>query len=178
MVGHHGVAGLMEGGGAPLLFGQDHAFALHSHHHLILGFLDVLHRNFVFILPGGQERGLIDQVGQVSPHQPGGSASQDVQVYVFIQRHVLGVYFEDPFPTPPTRDINHDLTVEPAGPQQGLIQDVRAIGGRQQDHTGVVIEAIHFHQQLIQGLFTLVMPTAHAGAPGAPHGVDLINENN
>jgi hypothetical protein len=38
-------------------------------------------------------------------------------------------------------------------------------------------KAVHFHQQLVEGLLALVMAAAQAGAAVAAHGIDFIDEN-
>ena len=72
-----------------------------------------------------------------------------------------------------------DLPVKAARTQQGLVQDVHPVGGRQHDHvrrTGV--EPVHLHQQLIQRVFRLALPAYIAATTLPPHGVDLVDEQN
>ena len=69
------------------------------------------------------------------------------------------------------------LTVEPAGPEQGRIQNVGTVGGCNDDQVGVIVEAVHLHQQLVQGLLALIVATAHAGAALAAHSIDLVDED-
>ena len=40
-----------------------------------------------------------------------------------------------------------------------------------------VTEAIHFYQQLVQGLLALIMATAHSRATLTPDGVDLVDKD-
>ena len=40
------------------------------------------------------------------------------------------------------------------------------------------MSGVHLHQQLVQGLLTLVVSAAQASASLAAHGVDLVNEDN
>src|SRR5207253_6790083 len=63
------------------------------------------------------------------------------------------------------------------GSQQGGVEDVGAVGGGDQDHAGLGVEAVHLDQQLVEGLLPLVVPTTQAGAPVAPDGVDLVDED-
>ena len=72
------------------------------------------------------------------------------------------------------RDL--DLPVEPAGPEEGRVEHLRAVGGRHDHHPGAGVEAVHLGQKLIEGLFPLVVgaertPTALAD------GVDLVDED-
>ena len=76
------------------------------------------------------------------------------------------------------RPAHEHLPVKPAGPQQGGVQDIRPVGGRQDHHALVAGEAVHLHQQLVEGLLPLVVSAAQARAPLAAHGVDLVDEHN
>ena len=73
---------------------------------------------------------------------------------------------EDALPAPDVGDGDHHLPVEAAGPQQGRIEHVRAVGGGNQDHPFIGLKAVHFHQELVQGLFPLIMAAAQARRPG------------
>ena len=74
------------------------------------------------------------------------------------------------------RQSHVDLPVKAAGPQEGGVQHIRAVGGGQDHHPLVGGKAVHLHQQLVEGLLPLVVPAAKTGAPLTAHGVDLINE--
>src|SRR5680860_1501766 len=73
--------------------------------------------------------------------------------------------------------IDHDLTVEPAGTQQGRIEDIGAVGGRDHDDALVGLEPVHLDEQLVQGLLAFVVTAAHAGATMSAHRVDLVHED-
>ena len=73
--------------------------------------------------------------------------------------------------------LNRDLAVEAARTQQRGVEDVRAVGGRDQDDVGLDVEAVHLHQQLVEGLLAFVVTAADAGAAVAADGVDLVDED-
>ncbi len=75
------------------------------------------------------------------------------------------------------RNAHRHLPVETAGPQQSRVQNVRTVGGGDDDDAFVLTEAVHFDQQLVQGLLPLVMAAAEACAPSSAHGVDLVDED-
>ena len=58
------------------------------------------------------------------------------------------------------RQAHIDLTVKAARPQQGLIQNVGTVGGRHDDDAVVGLKAVHFHQQLVQGLLAFIVAAA------------------
>src|SRR5690606_7749687 len=72
---------------------------------------------------------------------------------------------------------NHHLTVEAARAQQSRVENIRAVGGGDDDDAVVHFEAVHLHQQLVEGLLTLVVTATHAGATMATDGVDLVDED-
>ena len=64
------------------------------------------------------------------------------------------------------------------GLRRGRVEDLRPIGRRQQDDAGARIETIQLDQQLVQGLFLLVMAAGHRScAAGAAHGIQLVDED-
>ena len=68
------------------------------------------------------------------------------------------------------------LAVEAPRPQQGGVEDLGAVGGGDDDHTGPRVEAVHLGQELVEGLLPLVVghdrPT-----PALADGVDLVDED-
>ena len=85
--------------------------------------------------------------------------------------------FQDLLATLHVGTPHHHAPVETARPQQRGIQHVRPVGGRHQDHAFVRFESVHLHQQLVEGLFALVVSAAQARAAMPAHGVDFIDED-
>ena len=75
------------------------------------------------------------------------------------------------------RAIHHHLTVKATRTHQGLIQHVGAVGGRNDDDSGVAFKTIHLRQELVQGLLALVVAAAKAGATLTTHRINLIDED-
>ena len=63
------------------------------------------------------------------------------------------------------------------GRRSAGIEHVGPVGGREQDDALVRLEAVHLHQELVQGLLALVVPAAQAGAAVAADRVDLVDED-
>ena len=162
---------------ALFLIGKDQAAAFAAHEHLVLGVFEVVHVHLGGIELGGLQGGFVDQVLQIGAGEARRTASQGIQIHIGIQRRTLGVDLEDTAAAAQVRRGHHHLTVETAGTQQGRVQNVGTVGGGQQDDAFVALEAVHFHQQLVQGLFAFVMATAQTGATLAAHGVDLVDED-
>ncbi len=73
--------------------------------------------------------------------------------------------------------VDDDLTVEATRTQERGVEDVGTVGGRQQDHALLLVEAVHLHEQLVECLLALVVPTTEAGTAVTTHGVDLVDEH-
>src|SRR5699024_413378 len=71
-----------------------------------------------------------------------------------------------------------DLPVEPAGPQQRGIQDVRTVRRRDQNDPATRVEPVHLDQQLVQRLLAFVVTAADTRAPLPTDGVELVDEDN
>ena len=84
---------------------------------------------------------------------------------------------EDALAAPHVGRVHHDLPVEAARPEQRRIEHVGPVGGGDQDHAVVRLEAVHLDQQLVERLLALVVPAAEAGAAMPADGVDLVDED-
>ena len=79
------------------------------------------------------------------------------------------VQFEDPSGARAERARrNGDLAVEAARPQECWVEDVRPVGGRDDDHSVAGLEAVHLDQQLVERLLALVVAAADARAAVPP----------
>ncbi|CRQ89159.1 hypothetical protein PAERUG_P45_London_17_VIM_2_12_12_02414 [Pseudomonas aeruginosa] len=172
-----GVAGFVVGGVALLLLGHDHGLALGAHHDLVLGQLELAHVDDALVGARGEQRSLVDQVGQVGAGETGRTAGDDGRIDMVAQRHLAHVHLEDLFAPADIRQADHHLAVEAARTQQRRVQNVRTVGGSDDDDAIVHLEAIHLYQQLVEGLLALVVTTAQAGAAMAADGVDLVDED-
>mmetsp|Transcript_6573 Transcript_6573/g.18201 ORF Transcript_6573/g.18201 Transcript_6573/m.18201 type:complete len:350 (+) Transcript_6573:1138-2187(+) len=68
-----------------------------------------------------------------------------------------------------------DDPVEPSRSRERLVEGRRTIGGRHNDHAGVVLESVHFSQKLIDGVHGFVVPSATV-LPRLAQSVKLVNE--
>ena len=51
--------------------------------------------------------------------------------------------------------LEGDVAVEAPGTHEGGVEDVGAVGGGDDDDARRRVEAVHLHQQLVEGLLTL-----------------------
>jgi hypothetical protein len=66
---------------------------------------------------------------------------------------------------------------KPARSQQRWIEHVRTVGRRDEDHTVVRLESVHFDEELIERLLPFIVPATEPGPSVPADGVDLIDEH-
>jgi len=125
----------------------------------------------------GEQRRLVEAVGKVRTGEARGTAGEDVQVHPGCHRLALRVDLEDREAAVEVGRLHRHLAIEPPGPQQRGVEDVRPVGGRDEDDVGVGVEPVHLHEQLVEGLLALVVAAAQAGATMPTDGVDLVHED-
>ena len=168
---------LMEGCDLLFLIRDDAALFLRPDAHLDKGLPDILLGNVGTVRASGKDRRLVQQVFQVRAGKARGGLGHLLQIHILRQRLVPGVQLQDILPSAHIRRAHRDLSVKASGAQDGRIQDIHPVRGRQHDDALVHAEAVHLHQQLVQGLFPFVMAAPHA-RPAAPgHGIDLVDEH-
>src|SRR5690606_28815634 len=73
--------------------------------------------------------------------------------------------------------IEHNPAIETPGAQQRRIEHVGAVRRGDDDHIGMLVEAIHLDQNLVERLLAFVVPAADANPALAADGINLINKN-
>ena len=172
-----GVTALVVRGDLDLLGVHDPRALLRSRDDAVDRLVQRVVRDGLLAGAGGEQRGLVEHVGQVGTGEPGGAAGDDVQVDVRRHRLALRVHREDPLAALEVGRVHGDLAVEAARAQQRGVEDVGAVGGRDEDDVRVDVEAVHLDEHLVERLLALVVPAAHAGAAVAADGVDLVDED-
>ncbi len=171
------MAGLVHGRHLLFLVVDDHGAALRAHHDLVLGELEVHHADDLLVVARGVERRLVHQVGQIGAGEARRAAGEDVDVHVVAERNLLGVDGEDALAALHVRTVDDDAAVEAARAEERRVEDVGPVGGRDEDDALVRLEAVHLHEELVEGLLALVVPAAEAGAAVAADGVDFVDED-
>ena len=129
------------------------------------------------VVAGGQQRGLVEHVGEVGAGEAGRAAGDGVEVDVGGERLALGVHRQDGLAALEVGPVDGDLAVEAAGAQQRRVEDVGPVRRGDQDDAALDVEAVHLDEHLVERLLALVVPAAHAGAAVAADGVDLVDED-
>ena len=176
-VAHQGVAALVVGDGLALLGGHDAALALGTGDDALHGLLDLGHGDLGLVAARGEKGALVHEVHKVGAGEAGRELGQALEVDVGGQRLALGVHADDLLAAGDVGAVHRDLAVEAARAQQGGVEDVGTVGGRDEDHSLVGLEAVHLDEQLVERLLALVVTATQAGATLATDGIDLVDED-
>src|SRR3954469_23252814 len=171
------VPALVVGRDLLLLLGDDPALAGRAADDAVDRLLELDVADHVPVLAGGEQRGLVQHVRQVGAGHADGPLGQAAEVGALRDRLALGVHLEDRATAAPVGRRHRDLPVEPTRAQQRRVEDVRPVGGRDQDDAAAGVEAVHLDEQLVQRLLAFVVPAAEAGAALAADRVDLVDED-
>ena len=180
VVQHHrqdGVTPLVDGGGPLLLRAQDEALAPGAHDDAVAGVLEVDAFDLLTATAHCEQCCLVDQVGQVGAAHARSCLGHHFQIDVGAHSLVAAVHLQDGETLPVLGQRHHDLAIEATGTQQRRVEDVGAVGSREDDDALAGLEAVHLCEHLVQRLLALVVAATEAGAALAADGVDLVDED-
>ena len=140
-------------------------------------FLEVRHFDRVLPVTRGEQRCFVDDIGQVGSNESGCLRCKRLQIHLVTHDDLSRVHLENRLSTSDIWPIDHDLTIKSSRPQQGGIQNLGSVRCRQEDHTGVGVEAVHLDQQSVERLLPLLVGLQSISLPGLADRVQLINEN-
>ena len=120
VVGHQGadqgVAALVIRHQALALLAHHPVFFLRASHDALDGVVDLIHGNFGELPAGRQDRGLIEQIGQISAGIARGAARHLVEVHILGQGLAAGMDLKDLKATAVIGAIHHHLAIKTARP--------------------------------------------------------------
>ncbi len=105
------------------------------------------------------------------------AARDHLEVHLAREWYLLAVDGQYLFASLDVGHIDHHLPVEAAGAQKRRVEHVGPVGRGDDYHALVRLEAVHFHQELVQRLLAFVVPAAQARAAQPPHRVYLVDED-
>ena len=171
------VAALVVGGHRLVVVVHDARALLRASDDAVDGLVDGALVDETHVGSRGQQGCLVEDVGQVRAGEPGGALGDLTQVHLLGERLAVRVNLQDRLAALQVGRLDRDLTIEATGTQQRRVENVGAVGGRDEDDVGSLVEAIHLDQQLVERLFALVVAAADAASAVAAHGVDLVHED-
>jgi len=170
-------SGFVVGGDAFVLFVHDAAALLSSPGDFIAGLLEVFHFDGVLVVHGSEDGGLVDDGFEVGAGKAGGPAGKEGELDLRGEFLLSGVDFEDGLSSLHVGEVDADLPVEAARSTQGGVEDVGAVGGGQEDDVVVGIEAVHFDEDGVEGLFALVVSAAPSVSASSADSIDLVEKD-
>ena len=176
-VAHQGVAALVVGNRGALGLGHHATLALRSGDDTLHRFLDLVHRDHGTMTAGSQQRRFVEQVRQIGTGKANGHLGELLKLHVLVHRLVLGMHAQNLLAALYVRTVDRNLAVKTAGTQQRRIQNVRAVGGGDQDDRLALLKTVHLDQQLVERLLALVVTAAQTGSALTSHGINLIDKD-
>ena len=172
-----GVAGFVVCGQAAILFGDNAGLFLRPHGHLEDGVVDILLHDEPALAAHREQRGLVEHVLQIRAGEAGRSLGDVVQIDVLAERLAAGVDLQNVGTALDIGQADVHLPVEAAGAEERVIENVGAVCRRHDDDALIIVEAVHFDEQLVERLLALVVTAAETGAALTADGVDLVDEH-
>ena len=155
---------------------QDQRPALDAHQHFVARVRQVGVGDPRPLRPRGEERCLVDDVGEVGAREARRAARDGSEIDFGVDLHFPRVHAQDRFASLDVRVADRYLPVEAARPEQRGIEDVLAVRRRDHDDAELRFEAVHLDEQLVQRLLALFVAEGVAAA-AAPDGVELVDED-
>ena len=143
--------------------------------HLEPALLEVGHLDLVAGPAGGEDRRLVEHVGELGTREPVRLAGEDREVDRLGEWLVARVDGQDVVATADVRQPDVDLAVEPAGPEDGGVEDIEPVRGRHHDDVVGGREPVELDEQLVEGRLALLVPVG--AATGLGQRVELVDED-
>ena len=173
-----GVSSFVEGDAVTLLFGGHLILLLQTTDDAVDGVHKVITGDELLASAGSDEGCLITYIGDVSTREAWGTSCQEVDVDRFVDLQRAKVHEEDLLTVVDVGKVYIDLTVEAACTQEGGVEDVGAVRSSQHDDPAIGAEAVHFGEELVQRILTLVVaPEVVVATTGTTHRIDFVDED-
>src|SRR6266852_1760956 len=140
-------------------------------------FLEIGIHHRVVTLPRRQQRGFVHHVRQVRSNKTRSSRRKGLQIDVRPELHLAGMNLKDLLAPSFVGTVDQHVAIKPPRSQQRAVENLRAIGGREDNQPGLGVESIHFGEQLIQRLLTFVVTSHHATVAALADRIQLVDED-
>ncbi len=167
----------MIGDNLTFLLAHDTVFLLFSHKHLLHRIEQVLLIHILSSCLDGIDRRLIDHIRQIRSNRSRSRQRDLIQIHGIIHPHILGMHLQDFHSSLQIRLIYDNSSIKTSRTKKSLIQNLRPVGSRKNNNTFLAVKTIHFRQQLIQRLLSLLVPATVFGIPAPTDGIYLVNEH-
>ena len=160
------------------LLAHDTVFLLFTNQYLFYGIEQILLAHQFSALFYRIDGSLVDHIGKVGAYCTAGCKCDGIQIYGIIHQHILGMHLQNFHTALQIRFVYNNSSVEASRTQQCFIQNLRSVGGCQNNDTFLAIKAVHFNQKLVQRLLALVMAATKTGTSSSCNSIYFINKNN
>ena len=150
---------------------------LNTNHDTVNGTINLLPSNGGLLIASSRNGSLIHEILELPPRKSRGMMSNGLEIYIGLQGLATGMDSQDASTSLEIGKVHSDLPVETTRSQQGQIQNIHPVGGGNGDDSWVAIESVHLHQQLVDGLLTLVVSAGKSCTTLVTYSINLINED-
>ena len=174
---HERVADLVVGDDLLLLVGHDGVLLLVAGDDDLDALFQVCLRGKASAVAHGAQRCFVHDVGKLRAGSAGGHARDLVEVDVLGDLDLLRVDLQDSLASLEVGQLHRHAAVEAARARERGVEGFGAVRGGENDDAVVALKAVHFGEQLVQGLLALVVAAVLAAAALLANGVDLVDED-
>ena len=168
----------VQGDGTLLLCGEYFGFLLQSADDAVYGCKEILFAYSLLVMAGSDEGCFVANIGNVGARETGSLTGEEIDVYRLIQLQGFEVHAEHLFALIEVGKVYMYLAVKASSAQQGFVKNIYAVGSCQDDDTRVGAESVHLCEQLVEGVFTLIVTSHSRIFPASTtNSVNLVNED-
>src|SRR5262249_22744939 len=99
----------------------------------------------------------VDDVREICAHHSRRAPSKEQEIDGASQFYLSAVDFENLMTTMNIGPVDENLSIEATCPHERGIEDLRSVRRRHDDDTFAWVEPVHFHEQLVERLLSLVV---------------------
>mmetsp|Transcript_29281 Transcript_29281/g.113541 ORF Transcript_29281/g.113541 Transcript_29281/m.113541 type:complete len:334 (-) Transcript_29281:802-1803(-) len=152
-------------------------FPFKSESDTLNGIINLLHGNFVLFPSSSIDGSFVHHVLQRGPGESWCSPCNHFDVNIRPQGLSAAVNLENVNTTLEVWEFHIDPPIEATGSKKSLIQDIRPVCRSDHNDTIIAFEAVHFDQNLVERLLTLVIATGNACASLPPDSINFVDED-
>ena len=152
-------------------------FTLRTDSNLFKCFGEVFVANTFGIASCRYNRCLVGDVCQVRSRRTRRLCCEFIEVYRVVSGLIFEMYFQDSLTVFSLRQTNGCAAVEATRTEKRRVENISTVSGRQDDDVCTGFKSIHFDEDLIECLLTLIVTTAHATTAFSSYCINFINKD-
>ena len=160
------------------LFGNDSCFLFRPDTDFNQCLLDFFHINFLLAVSGGQQRRFIQKVCQIRTGEACSCLRNHLQIHLRCHRLALCMHAQDGLSALYIGSADINLSVKTTGSEQCRVKDICTVGCRNDNNSLICSKTVHFNEQLVQSLFTFVVPTTKTCTSASADSINFVDKYN